>query len=186
MRAAEHDVVDVRVAGLGVQIVVGAALFGEPIMNVSTGLRPPKAASTRGRLRRHADDVVHLDPAGGRGRRAEMLVADQIGAAEPAASAPECVPAPRHRRSSRACPSPSRSRSATSTSIRCEPSRYSSRWKPQSGIFAGSIAALVLSRPSVLVRAPSTELQYTTAEIPSRRSARLSSARCRRDRACRS
>jgi len=27
-----------------------------------------------------------------------------------------------------------------------------------------NIAALVLSRPSVFVRAPSTELQYTTAE----------------------
>ncbi len=53
----------------------------------------------------------------------------------------------------------------TSTSIWCVPKRYSVRWNPQSGIFPVSIAALVLSRPSVFVRAPSTELQYTTAEL---------------------
>ena len=47
----------------------------------------------------------------------------------------------------------------TPTSMRCVPRRGSSRCSPQSGILPVSIAALVLSRPSVLVRAPSTELQ---------------------------
>ncbi|ROS44601.1 hypothetical protein EDD35_7047 [Amycolatopsis thermoflava] len=44
------------------------------------------------------------------------------------------------------------------------PNRFSARWLPQHGIFPVSDAAPVDVPPSQLVRAPSTELQYTTAE----------------------
>ena len=79
MRASQHHVIHVGVFCSGIQVVVGAALFRQAVLDDLQRLAPPERRLDAGRLRRHAGDVVHLDAARGCGRRAEMLVANQVG-----------------------------------------------------------------------------------------------------------